>query len=217
MRIVADRHEKNSMVIAELVSNGVDVDFNSLEVADFVISNEIAVERKTINDFVSSMIDKRLVNQLINLRNNYKNPLLIIEGIEEQDLYKSARFDIHGNSIRGMILSAIMDFNVPVIFTNNCKDTADYLALLVKKQENPNKEISLNAKRKASSLSEQQQFIVEGFPGIGPALAKSLLKKFETIQAIANAEKEELKKAEKVNDSKADKIHKLFREKYITD
>ncbi len=214
MKIIADRREKNSLVIAELVSNGVDVDFNTLEVGDFVISDEIAVERKTINDFISSMMDKRLLNQLINLRNNYKKPLLIIEGLEEQDLYKNSRFDMHENSIRGMILSAIMDFNVPVIFTNNCKDTADYLALLVKKQENPNKEISLNAKRKASSLSEQQQFIIEGFPGIGPALAKNLLKKFETIQAIANADKEELKKAEKLNDSKADKIHKIFREKY---
>jgi len=37
------------------------------------------------------------------------------------------------------------------------------------------------------------QFILEGFPGIGPTTAKKLLKKFKSIKKIINASEEELK------------------------
>jgi len=38
------------------------------------------------------------------------------------------------------------------------------------------------------------QYVLEGFPSIGPATAKKLLKKFKTLKNIINASDEELKK-----------------------
>ena len=158
MQIIADKREKNSLVIAELVAQGVSIDLRQLQVADYLISNEIAIERKTVNDFVSSMLTRRLLKQLIDLKENYSKPLLIIEGIEEQDLYISKRHpNLHGNAIRGMILSILLEFGIPIIFTKDYIDTANFLTLLAKRQEKPSKEISLKAKRKAFSLAEQQQ------------------------------------------------------------
>jgi len=60
MKLIADLHEKNSLVAAELIELGVDVEFKHLKVADYIIGN-VAVERKTISDFISSMINKRLL------------------------------------------------------------------------------------------------------------------------------------------------------------
>jgi Fanconi anemia group M protein len=193
-KIIADIREKNSLVIAELVHLGADVEMKHLNLADYIISQDIAIERKTINDFVSSVINKRLQSQLIDLKKNFKSPLLLIEKEDNHDIYKpSGHPSIHENAIRGMLLS-IANFGVPFILTEGCEDTAQYLMLLAKRQLKPEQAISLSFKRKAFSLKNQQQIILESFPGIGPSTAKSLLKEFKTIKNIVNASEEELKK-----------------------
>jgi len=215
MKIIADRREKNSLVIAELNEEGVSVEMKQLQVADYLISKDIAVERKTVNDFVASMLNKRLFKQLSDLKENYPKPLLIVEGVEEQDIYKSNRHpNLHPNAIRGMILSILLEFSIPVIFTKDYADTAQFLILLAKRQEKPAREISLKAKRRAFSLAEQQQFVIESLPGIGPTLAKELLKKFKTVRGVMNANKVELQKVKKINKKKADSIRRLLETKY---
>lgn len=218
MKIIADKREKNSLVIAELIEEGVNVEMRQLEVADYLISKDIAIERKTINDFISSMLSKRLLKQLIDLKENYAKPLLIIEGIEDEDIYKSERHPgLHANAIRGMILSILLEFGIPIVFTKDYSDTAQFLILLAKRQERPAHEISLKAKRRAFSLSEQQRFVIEGLPGVGPAIAKELLRKFKTIKAIANAKRVELERIKKVNSKKAAAIKRIFTERYKPD
>jgi Fanconi anemia group M protein len=193
-KIIADIREKNSLVISELIHLGADVELKHLNLADYIISKDIAVERKTINDFVSSVINKRLQSQLIDLKKNFKAPLLLIEKEDHQEIYRpSGHPNIHENAIRGMLLS-IANFEVPFILTEGYEDTANYLLLLAKKQLKPEQPFSLAFKRKAFSLKNQQQIILESFPGIGPSTAKSLLKHFKTIKNFINASEEELKK-----------------------
>jgi Fanconi anemia group M protein len=89
-------------------------------------------------------------------------------------------------------MSILLNYNIPVIFTQDAKDTADYLYLLAKKQERGCE--SLRLKRKAMSKKSQAEYILEGFPGIGPKTAKKLLKKFGSIKNVINSPEEELKK-----------------------
>ena len=193
-KIIVDNREKNSLVISELIENGIDVEIKHLNLADYLISNEIAVERKTINDFVLSMLDKRLINQLKDLKRNYKFPLLIIEKDDHQSLYKpTGHPSIHENAVRGMMLTVTTSFGIPTILTDDYKDTALYLALLAKRQLKGKQEFSLVAKRKAYGMKDQQQIIIDSFTGIGPKTAKEILKKFHSIRAFANASVDELK------------------------
>lgn len=185
-KITVDHREKNSLVISELVSLGAEIRMEHLEVADFLAS-DVAIERKTVADFISSMISKRLSEQLINLQ-QYENRLLLIEGIEEQELYPESS-SISPNAIRGFLLDILLKYNVPIIFTKNYEDTARFLLVLAKKQ---GKETGLRAKRRMRDTEEQKQFILEGFPGIGPETAKKLLKEYGSIKRIINAGKEEL-------------------------
>jgi Fanconi anemia group M protein len=215
LKIIADIREKNSLVIASLKELGIEVEIKHLILADYIISNEIAVERKTINDFISSMINKRLPQQLNDLKRNYKIPLLLIEKEDHQELCKpSLHSNIHENAVRGMILSILTGFNVPIIFTEGYEDTAKYLMLLAKHQEKGKQEISLVAKRKAFSIKDQQQIILESFPGIGPSLAKEMLKHFKSIRNIVNASLEELEKIPKLGKKKAMIIKRLLEISY---
>jgi len=191
MRIIADYREKNSLVCSELVSLGSDCEFQELKVGDFLIGN-VAVERKTVSDFISSMINKRLLRQLEELK-QYEKRLLIIEGIEEQELYNDSPEGMNGNAIRGMLLYIALETNTPTIFTKDYQDTARFLHLIKKRIEKGPKEISLQAKKRNLSFKEQKQFIIESFPNIGPVKAKKLLKKFRTISNIINADEPALK------------------------
>ena len=51
-----------------------------LDVADFIPFEDIGVERKQAGDFVQSIIDGRLFEQVRALRECFERPLLLIEG-----------------------------------------------------------------------------------------------------------------------------------------
>lgn len=206
-RILVDYREKNSLVASTLVELGFEVEFRELKVADYLVNN-VAIERKTVSDFVNSIINKRIIRQLQELQ-QYENKLLIIEGIDEQELYGDDAENrmIHSNAVRGFLLSVTIKHRIPVILTKNYEDTARYLAVLARKKE---RESSLNVTKKSLNKKERLQFILEGFPGIGPKTAKKLLSHFHTIKDIANAPIEEITE---VIGKKAD-IFKLLEENY---
>lgn len=188
-RIIVDYREKNSLVPTQLRKKGFEIEFQQLKVADYIVKN-VAIERKTVQDFISSMINKRLINQLLELQ-QYEKKLLIIEGTSEQELYdEESDFGVNPNAIRGFLLSIVLSFRVPIIFTKDAKDTAAFIEIISKKKS---KELSLNVSKKTLDKNEQLQFIIESFPGIGPKTAKKILQKFGTIQNIINAPEESLK------------------------
>ena len=207
-KITIDYRERNCLISSELVSMGFLVEFKELKVADYLVK-ETAIERKTVNDFISSMINKRLLKQLEELQ-QYKNRLLIIEGIEEQELYTDSKewTGMNANAIRGFLLSILLKYKVPIIFTKNYKDTAKFISVLAKKQK---KEMSLNVTKKTLNKKERLQFILEGFPGIGPKTSKKLLKKFKNLRNIFNSSEEELKA---VIGKKAKGVKELIYSKY---
>jgi len=190
-KISMDYRERNSLVYSELVKLGIEVEIKELKVADYLVK-DVAIERKTISDFISSMINKRLTKQLEELQ-QYENRLLIVEGWDEQELYYDDAVQeggMHPNAVRGFLLSILLKYKVPIIFSKDCPDTARFISVLAKRQ---GKELSLNVSKKTLSIQERLQFILEGFPGIGPKTARKLLKKFKTLKNIFNAKEEDLR------------------------
>ena len=187
-KIVIDYREKQSLVAAELVKLGFEIEFKELKVADYIV-NGVAIERKTVSDFISSMMNRRLIRQLEEIQ-QYPNKLLIIEGIDEQEIYPENN-GVNPNAIRGFLLSILLKHRIPLLFTQNYKDTAQFINRIAKKKES---EMSIRANKKSFNKKEQMQFILEGFPGIGPKNAKKLLKKFSTLQNIFSAPQDELQK-----------------------
>ena len=187
--IIADIHEKDSMILAELKNNqSIILEIMPLKIGDYLIGNTI-IERKTTQDFISSMLNKRLIEQLHHM-NNYKNKILIIEG-KLEDLYPTDS-KLNPNALRGFILSIINNHETKIIFTTNYKDTSQYLITLAKQQIKLKTEISLHS-RIPKTIKEQKRYILEAFPNIGPKKAKYLLKKFKTLNQVFNANEKELR------------------------
>ena len=183
IKVIADNREKQSLVISELIALGIEIELKQLQIADYLV-NDIAIERKTISDLQSSIINKRIISQLNDL-SQYKKKFLIIEGDINYD-----NTIIHENALRGLLLSISLDYKTPIIFSKNEKDTARYLFILAKKT--PVKESSLRESLSFKTKEEQIQFILEGFPNIGPVTAKKLIKQFKSLRAILDAKEIEL-------------------------
>jgi ERCC4-type nuclease len=205
-KIIIDYREKNSLIASHLIRLGFEVEFKELKIGDYIV-RDIVIERKTVQDFLSSMINNHLANQIEELK-QYENKLLIIEGISEQEIYTENGKGINANAIRGFILSILLKHKVPIVFSKNSEDTAKYINVLSKKKES---EINLNAKKKTLDKKEQLQFIIESFPGIGPKKAKKLLEKFGTIQNIILSSTEDLKE---ILGIQAENIKEIIERKY---
>lgn len=191
--IIADIHEKNSLVLSELhKSTQIRLQIKSLKIADYIIGN-IAIERKTTSDLISSMINKRLIQQL-NQMKKYDQSLLIIEGDINEILQEDNNI---AKAIRGLILSISTNFQTSIIFSQDYEDTAKYLITLAKQQLKPKTPISLHS-RIPKTIKEQKQYVLESFPNIGPKKAEQLLKKFKTIKNTINANEEELEEILKI-------------------
>ena len=184
--IIADIHEKNSLVLSEL-HDKVILEKKPLKIGDYIIGN-IAIERKTVSDLISSMINKRLIEQLTHIK-RYKQPLLIIEGNIQEILDENSNIS---KAIRGLILSIITNHKIPIIFSKNYKDTSEYLIALAKQQLKSKTPISLHS-RIPKTIKEQKSYILESFPNIGPVKAKKLIEKFNNLLDIINATEEDLK------------------------
>ncbi len=209
--IYVDSREGSSGITKQLHEIGLDVRIKPLPTADFIISEKVGIERKTPRDFIDSIIDKRLFTQIRGLRENFEKPLLIIEGTE--DIY-SIR-NIHPNAIRGMLATITLSYGIPIVYTKNIKDTAEFIKIISLREQNPNsKDIGIRLDKKPVTTKEQQEYIIESFPGIGPSMAKSLLKKFKKIEDIVNASQKDLEKIESIGEKRAKEIKRILKEIY---
>lgn len=209
--VYADYREKGSGIARELSENGVVVKLETLQHADYILSSRVGVEFKKVDDFVESIIDGRLLAQTKDLKNSFERPMIIIEG--EESLY--AVRGVHPNAIMGMLATITVSFGIPILQTRNSKETASLLRMIAKReQEEVGREISLHADRKPLSLKEQQEYVVSALPGVGPVLAKPLLKHFKSIKNLCNASLYDLQEVEKIGKIKAADIKRVVDEEY---
>ena len=185
--IIVDIREKQSFIAANLFNKKANVTFEKLDIGDYLVGDTI-IERKTYSDFVTSIVDRRMLEQLANLK-KYNKQFLLIEGFD----FNYKKFKVHENAIKGMLLSVAIDFQIPIIYTKDEADTSDFLIITARKYEKPKTSFSMRPSKIIQTLDEQKQFILEGFPGVGPVMAKKLIQEFGSIKNILNAPEDKLK------------------------
>lgn len=208
--VYVDSREGNSKVIRALDTIGVKVKVNTMSVADYQVSEEVAIERKTAKDFVDSIVDKRLFKQARMMMEEFKKPIMILEG---DDFYSGF---INPNAIRGAMTSIALDYGISIIPTRTAEDTAAMIKrIAIREQKGEKRSIQIRTERKPQNLWEQQLFIVESLPGIGPVHAKRLLEHFGTVKAVLEADEKKLQEVEGIGKKTAKNIREVIDGKYL--
>ncbi|MBR9698982.1 DEAD/DEAH box helicase [Candidatus Woesearchaeota archaeon] len=210
VKIFVDHREKGSPVIKQLVDMDADLKIEQMDV-DYLLSERVAVEFKTVEDFAQSIIDGRLMEQVRELKKKYARPLIIIEG--KEDIY-SVR-NIHANAIRGMLSNIVVSYGVPLLQTKSPIETANLLYVIAKReQDDTSKDFMPHTGKRVADTKWLQEYIISALPGIGATLAKPLLKQFKSISKIVNASVDELKEVEGIGKVKAEEIRRILDEEY---
>lgn len=210
--VYVDNREIGSDVVRELTRLNVKIVPKQLQVADYIVSESVAIERKTAEDFLQSIVDKRLFPQVKEITSKYEKPILILEG---KDLY--GKRAIHPEAIRGALISIVVDFRLPIIWTLTPQETARMIHTIARREQTERETRIYIAEKIPGSLKDMQERVLTGLPGIDQILAKRLLETFNTLEAIFTTSEEQLSQVKGLGEKKAEKIRKVITAKYHDD
>ncbi|WP_306054881.1 DEAD/DEAH box helicase [Natronococcus wangiae] len=213
VEVVADQREMDANIARELSRReGYEVRLETLDVGDYVLSDRVVVERKSVADFVDSLVgaDRSVFEQVGAMGRHYARPIVIVEG---DGLYEQR--DVHPNAVRGALSSLAVDFGASVLRTEGEADTTDLLAVIAgREQEGGDREVSVHGEKQSKTLAEQQEYVVSSIAEIGPVTARSLLGEFGTVEAVMIATEAELMEAEGVGRVTAERIREVVGSEY---
>jgi ERCC4-type nuclease len=206
--IIVDCRE-NSKIKKSLSRLGCKVIEKTITPADYVLSSECAVERKRTHDFLNSIYDGRLFEQVERLATVYKKSIMLVEGkIDLENVPNPSVF-------WGALAKIIANHNISIIFTSDLNDTAMFLSKLSQKiQEEKRKQLIAKHKPKIYTISQRQLLTIQNLPNIGPTRAEKLLKKFGSVKKIVNATDKEFLAIEGIGKKTVQEIRKLLDTKY---
>ena len=201
--IVVDQREPAD-IPARLRELGADVDVRQISPGDYVVG-EVAVERKTVSDFLSSLITKRIFDQMLRLRDAYPVPVILVEG----DLSEIAE-QRNPRAFWGALLAFTLREHVTVLFTPDQEQTCQLLVTLHKRAGGKADEYGIRHKPKLLTLEERQRFLVQGLPRVGETLSENLLSHFGTPRAVFAASERSLSDVPKIGRAKAAEITRVL-------
>lgn len=207
VQVFIDDRELKSAAAKALFAKGAFLKPVRLSVGDYVLSARAGVERKTSQDFESSVLDGRLFSQAQELREAFPSPVVAVTGKNFERLQPAA--------LRGAFISLAVDYRIPLLFFDSDAEFADFVyALGEREQLLEPREARVRFGRKGAALEERQRFIVESLPLIGPKVARALLEHFGSIERLVSAGAEELVEVEGVGAKRAEEIRRVLSSKY---
>ena len=230
--ICADDRELNSSVVARLKSLGADVRIDRLVTGDFRIGERILVERKTVRDFVDSLVDGRLLEQASRLVGAAPRSLLLIEG---EGLFESNR--VHPHALMGALTTLALDFGIPIVTTKDGAETARFLTVASRREESMLDGLTPQARDRLEAVKpeiwmdpvtqaaagarelrkspNQEKFtamsLLIAIPSVDQDLANRLLKRYGTIAALIWADEDDLRQVEGITETQVREIWRTFR------
>jgi DNA excision repair protein ERCC-4 len=195
--IVLDSQEQPSGLPALVEARWERVSVRRLPVGDVSIGR-VLVERKEAHDFVISLRSGRLFGQAYKLKAASSRPLVVLEG----DPY-SLVAPHQVSSLKGALLCLLTGYGIPVLRTRDLEATADNLVRIAHQERRRgrrrarDREIDRTVpldRRLAPAPSRKQRTLalLEALPGVGPARARALLRRFGSLDQILNSDPAEL-------------------------
>lgn len=236
MKLFVDTRESDSVIdIARQVTQDLGHTFKVqlLPLGDFLVINSngaVVIERKKVNDFISSIRSNRLWQQLLNMMKTekildhpIKRRMLLIHGTFSEYLSNLIEINQNGDlsSFWGQIVGAQQEilfvYNTPIVFIeNNTVALKSFLKITIQREERaknekfPQGRWYRRPKRLTLPEKDQKSYVLASIPLIGDSLAKELLKNFRTIRGIATASIKRLQQVPGIGKKKAERIYAIF-------
>ncbi len=186
--LIIDSREASSAskIVKGLIEKGANIKSCCLEKGDYILSDECAVERKTVSDFVYTLTRRYLFEQIFKLKEAYPKSLLLIEGYMPM-IYKFSK--IQPNAVWGAMFNLAKN-GIPMVNTASQKETIDFLYTAAKQEQIVEKRSpTVHAFKHTETTQDAQVYFVASLPNIGREKAVALLQSYQTpMNALINVD-----------------------------
>ena len=179
------------------------------------------VQRKEIWDFIASTTDGRLAKEIGQMRGHVSNPIVVIEGKTQWSIGGELMGNGYSQTItkrqwHGMIFSMTND-GVNVLFSDSTRGTAEIITdLAAWSQKDSHRSLKqrpgpVPAWGKADN-KDWAMHLLQGFPGIGPGVAETIVKKFGKVPLKWDCTLKDLLSIEGIGPARAKALMEAFNE-----
>ena len=208
-----DHSERRAPLLALVQqSETFDVQMVRLDVGDYLIAGGVLVERKTYTDLAISLVDGRLFPQAARLAQSPHRPVVLIEGPAPVRMP-----DVHPHALQGAIVSLAVMWRLPVLHANDPEDSLRILQCLARQASRADRPILRRYDQKPKRLASRRLYVLQGLPGVGPALAHRLLLQFGSVERVVTADEAALTQVHGIGPNKAARIRELVRQRVSVD
>lgn len=186
-RVLIDAREDQKVIDvfkSILSKHDVEIEVTNCDFGDVNVGSLLCIERKTPQDFVSSITDGRLFNQLIGMK-QFQHPVVVVEGRFNELLFRHIRRGLNVNSVAGSVASVIVDFNIPLLFADNNSKLL-YWHILNRVLRDKKQTVHV-FKPKITNYNDARLSAISSVPGVGGNKSAKILKTYRTVfNAISN-------------------------------
>lgn len=199
--ITTDSRETRAGIALKLQAiPGVTVQQAELTSGDYLIGHGVAVERKAATDFVISLMEGRLFDQLARMSIEHERAIVLVEG----NIYET-RSAITPEALDGALSYISLLSGASLIHSPSLARTPFILhRMALHVQHGLGYQIPIRAAKPKGPAAAQ--YLLEGLPGVGPKLAQVLLAHFGSPRAVFAATRDELLKVKGLGPKSADTI-----------
>jgi ERCC4-type nuclease len=176
--IIDCREAKTAAKISKgLVERGIHVKTENLEKGDYVLSDQCAIERKTVSDFVYTLTRRYLFEQLFRLKDVYPKALVLLEGYLPV-IYKFSH--IQPAAVWGAMFNLAKN-GIAIVNTASQKETIEFLHVAARQEQIVEKRTpTVHAFKKIDTTAEAQLYFIASLPNVGREKATAILRFYQT-------------------------------------
>ncbi|KAL4098991.1 hypothetical protein QTP88_023494 [Uroleucon formosanum] len=225
-KVIVDMREFRSDLPVLLHRRGIDIEPVTLQVGDYILTPEMCVERKSIDDLIGSLKSGRLYHQALMMCRHYTKPILLIEFDQNKPFDLQGRFYLskdmttsHRNDITSKLQLLTLHFpKLRLVWSPSPFATSELFQELKEGKTQP-----VSSEAAAVGLEAGQNFdeeiynaIIKDFmtklPGVTTQNILNLLNKGQSLTHMLNMSLQELKTIAG-NSQDAENLYNAFHKK----
>ena len=223
-KLLIDSREDSNLtkaVIAKAEELSISYSKEWLEIGDYTF-NDVCFEAKSSFDFLQSVVNKRLWNQMDNMDRAFTNNLVIVYGSQVEavasfisyaktTLPKANQARLLKNKFYGAIGKILLDTDCSIIWVKDEKEAAQIICVVCKMQPidrdiyNPRL-----IKQRKISTSDLRIDVLTTIKGVSEKKAKLLIKEYGSLMEIGETTVKELTELDGFGKILAERIYGVF-------
>ncbi|OZJ03595.1 hypothetical protein BZG36_03031 [Bifiguratus adelaidae] len=201
-KVIVDMREFRSSLPPILHAQGMEIVPCTLQVADYILSPTMCVERKSISDLIGSFNSGRLYTQCVTMSAYYKDNILLIEFDQHKSFslqsLSDMKADITMTDLSSKLVLLSLSFpKLRYIWSSSPYATAEIFEDLKASQEEPDPDKAVlvglqDAEDIDSTFNLTPQDILRSIPGITFQNYRLIMNKVESLRELADMSLEDM-------------------------